>query len=424
MKNTKRSLVLSSLLALSTTAFADDAADIAELKQQIQALVDETSNSQVGSDTVDTAFSHYGMGAAASKVYNAKSPLSIGGYGDMYYANSDKKGADSISDIYHFVPYIGYKFPDNIILNTELEFEHGGANPEMDEPEGYAIVEFMYLDFLINEAFNLQLGHVLVPMGLINLRHEPTLFNTIGKPKAETLVIPSTWHATGAIAYGTISDTGLSYNAGLIQTLNLDHEATGTDAYMHEVSESAGGKSTFNKAAFVGRLDYRGLNGLLVGTSLYYGNATQGSVSGASALIYDFHATYESNGFKVKALYTALDINNAENLAQANSATGMATQDSNGYYINLEYDVLASLATTQKVPLFVQYDYVNPGATVVDQFAVTRDSNVGESATTTIGVNYFPQEQVVLKMDYAMTDMKAVGETDFNTLSVGLGFIF
>jgi hypothetical protein len=29
------------------------------------------------------------------------------------------------------VPYIGYKFSDNIILNTELEFEHGGSNAEV-----------------------------------------------------------------------------------------------------------------------------------------------------------------------------------------------------------------------------------------------------------------------------------------------------
>ncbi len=430
LNHIKPSTALSAaLLFAGTFAQAQEPASIEELQQQIEelranqeALIDDTSDAQIGFSTVDTAFSHNGMGAAASKVYATKSPLSIGGYGDMYYAKPDS--GDGVSDVYHFVPYIGYKFSDNIILNTEIEFEHGGANPEKEEPEGYAIVEFMYLDFLIDQAFNVQLGQLLVPMGLINLRHEPTLYNTVQKPSAETLVIPSTWSASGVLAYGTVGDTGLSYNAGLIQALDLDHEATGTPEFMHEVSGSAGGKSTFNKAAFVGRLDYRGIDALLLGGSLYYGDATQGSVSGAAALLYDLHLTYEKHGFKLKALYTALAVFNAENLAQANEANKEATKDANGYYLNLEYDLLSSFATTHRLPVFAQYNYVNPGATVVDRFGATTANNVGEAVTTTVGVNYFPHEQVVLKIDYAMTDMKAAGERDYDTFSLGLGFIF
>ncbi|MCJ7764422.1 MAG: porin, partial [Thiovulaceae bacterium] len=191
----KTVLALSVAAVLANVAYADTASELQTLKQQVaalqanqEALVDETSNANVGFTTVDTAFSHNGMGPAASKVYRSSSPLSIGGYGDMYFADSDKKGADNIADVYRFVPYIGYKFTDNIILNTEIEFEHGGANPEMDEPEGYAIVEFMYLDFLLDQAFNVQLGHLLVPMGLIGLRHEPTLYNTVQKPKTEKYI--------------------------------------------------------------------------------------------------------------------------------------------------------------------------------------------------------------------------------------------
>ncbi len=427
----KRTMAFSTAVLLSASTFAqeEEPASIADLRKQIEelranqeALIDDASDAQIGFRTVDTEFSHNGMGAAASKVYTTKSPLSIGGYGDMYYAKPDS--GDGISDVYRFVPYIGYKFSDNIILNTEIEFEHGGANPEKEDPEGYAVVEFMYLDFLIDQAFNVQLGQLLVPMGLINLRHEPTLYNTVQKPAAETLVIPSTWNATGLVAYGTIGETGLSYNAGLIQALDLDNEATGTPDFMHEVSGSAGGKSAFNKAAFVGRMDYRGIDGLLVGGSLYYGDATQGSVSEAAALLYDLHLAYEKRGFKLKALYTALTVFNAENLAQANTAKNEATQDANGYYLNLEYDLLSAFATTHKLPIFAQYNYVNPGATVVDPFGATRATDVGEAATTTVGLNYFPHEQFVLKMDYAMTDAKAAGERDYDTFSLGLGFIF
>lgn len=47
--------------------------------------------------------------------------------------------------MYRFIPYIGYKFTDSIILNAEIEFEHG-ANTERG---GEVTVEFLYLDFLL-----------------------------------------------------------------------------------------------------------------------------------------------------------------------------------------------------------------------------------------------------------------------------------
>ena len=456
----KITLALTTAALLSNMAFADDAADIAELKQQVaemqenqQAMVDETSNSQVGFTTVDTSFSHNGMGAAASKVYNSKSPLSIGGYGDMYFASTDKPGKDNIADVYHFVPYIGYKFTDNIILNTEIEFEHGGANPEMEEPEGYAIVEFMYLDFLMYQSFNAQVGHLLVPMGLINLRHEPTLFNTVQKPKTEKYIIPATWHSTGAIAYGSFGDTGLSYNAGVIQAIELNNDAAGQPGQLREGRAGSTGKSAYNSAAFIGRLDYRGVNGLLIGASLYYGDATQNtsanekagkSVSDAKTLIYDIHATYEVAGFKAKALYGATNISDAANISAATSVNntlnpnGLSTQDSMGYYVNLEYDVLASVNTAYRLPIFVQYDYIDPTKNVVDKngnavanYDVQKDSGSiktvstnTKEATTTVGINFFPHEQVVLKMDYAMTSIDVDSSKNYNTFTLGMGFIF
>ena len=352
-----------------------------------------------------------------------KSPLSIGGYGEMYFASPDN--GDNYADVYRFVPYIGYKFSDNIILNTEIEFEHGGANPEIQGGEGYAVVEFMYLDFLINQAFNVQVGHFLVPMGLINLRHEPTLFNTVQRPLTEKYIIPSTWGSNGINAYGNIGDTGLSYNAGITQALDLNNAENGSKGQIRDGRPGSTGKPTFNQAAFVGRLDYRGVNGVLIGGSMYYGDASQGSVKDATALIYDLHGLYEIAGFKVKGVYSATSISNAENIANnSNGNPQTSMSDSNGYFINFEYDVLASMATTQKVPLFVQYDYVNPAATVVDQFATTVGENIGEESVVTVGFNYFPHEQVVLKVDYAMTDVKADGAEDYNTISLGMGFIF
>ena len=42
---------------------------------------------------------------------------------DDVVAESDE--GNNTADMYRFITYIGYKFSDKIVMNTELEFEHG-----------------------------------------------------------------------------------------------------------------------------------------------------------------------------------------------------------------------------------------------------------------------------------------------------------
>ena len=426
MNKTILSLTVAS--AISTTLMADAQTD--ELRAQLKALterlnnvekqnnetvemtnalIEETADLKTGFNfnVVDTDKSHNGMGAAASKVYYSKSPLSIGGYGEMYYAAPDN--ADNFADIYRFVPYIGYRFDENIVLNVELEIEHGSTNGG-----GKVVVEFMYLDFLLNESFNVQVGHLLVPMGLTNLRHEPTLFNTIQRPETERQIIPSTWHENGVMAYGRIGETGLNYNLGIVNAIDYTTKepATTTTRDGRIGSEE---KGTMNRVAGVGRLDYTGITGLLAGGSLYYGAAGQGEASGSTAFTYEIHAVYENSGMKLKGLYAETNIDGLND----NNVYPNALDKSSGYYVNAEYDILHTMNSEYKLPLFVQYDTYDKK----ERLANAADPQAGETITT-VGLNFFPHEQVVLKLDYAMKDYDDAAIEDFDTLSFGLGFIF
>ena len=276
MKNTKLSLVLASMLALSTTSFADDAADIAEFKQQVkelqemsQTLIDETSDLKTGFNytTVDYDKSHTGLGPAASKVYYSKSPLSVGGYGEMYYqtidVENDNKGVSSDTQVKRFVTYFGYKFSDNIIMNTEVEYEGGGAR--VNGTGDAVVLEFFYLDFLLNEHINFRAGNFLVPMGYVNQQHEPTVLNTIQRPKTSYYVVPSTWGETGILAYGDITP-GVHYKAGLITALQLDD--TAGDKWLR-TGRGGSYKIKDPRSAGVVRVDYTGLAGLFIGAGAY-----------------------------------------------------------------------------------------------------------------------------------------------------------
>lgn len=384
------------------------------LEEQNTVLTEEVLASQSGGFTlVDTEKTFNGMGPAASKVYFSESPLSIGGYGEAFYANPDN--GDDFSDIYRFITYFGYKFNDWIVLNAEIEFEHG-ANADKG---GSVVVEFLYLDFLFSDEFSLRVGHVLTPVGLVNLRHEPTLFNTVQRPEIERQLIPSTWHENGVLAYGKFDDTGIEYTAGMINALNVNNSKTKepTNGWIRSGRIGSSKNGAF-APAFVGRVDYTGINGLMAGVSVYHGEGSNlknpepgEDVNGLTTTMFDVHARYENGPFAAYGLYTQTSLDGAEKLSSS------AVEEASGYYGNISYDIGELVGIDYKMPIFAQYENWNPVEKTVDGL----NEDAFETETVTIGMNFFPADQVVLKLDYEMDE---VGGQETDTVSFGLGFIF
>lgn len=445
-----KSLILSTVaaMAITTALSADELSDLkTQLKvlserlaaleandkkqaEQTQTLTDELINVQNATSfsTIDTSKTEAGLGVAASKVYYSKNPLSIGGYGEIFLSDqrhvSDAAGGTT-SEISRFVPYIGYKFSDSIILNSEIEFEHGGAEVS---------VEQLYLDFLVNSSFNVRLGQQVVPMGLVNLNHEPVMFNTVFRPDVETYLVPSTWHENGLSAYGSLGD--FQYAAGAMVALDMgraSHDGAPSLRGIRWIADGRRGGNEANNAtsniAGVARLDYTGINGLLLGASLYTGKAGPADKTGApegSIVIADVHGQYQREGFKIKGLYTQAQLTHADSY-QGNAIAGFdfsATpmpEKAHGGYVNLEYNVLPFFAqTTDRLPLFFQYENYNLASRMND------GTSFGTTESFTYGFNYFPHEQVVLKGEYKLRNNRNSVDT-YGTegiYSFGLGFIF
>ena len=154
----------------------------------------------------------------------------VGGYGEMVaawkdygtnrffggqYGNS-KENRSTIS-IPRFVVAMDYKLSPSWILGAEIEFESGGTgsayeleNTENGEYEtemekgGEVAIEQFHITRLISRALNVRAGHMIVPVGLTNAHHEPNLFFGTVRPEGETTLLPSTWHETGLVLFGTV----------------------------------------------------------------------------------------------------------------------------------------------------------------------------------------------------------------------------
>lgn len=359
--------------------------------------------------------SMYGLGPAASKVYQVSKGLSIGGYGEGRYQifTDDQNGGRDNADFVRLVLYTGYRFTDRILFNSELEFEHASTGKS-----GEVSVEFAALDFFLDPRANVRAGMVLVPMGFLTLIHEPPFYFGNNRPEVESRILPSTWREIGVGLFGELLP-GLTYTTYGINGLR----ATGFSPDGIRGGRQSGSRVKAEDLAWVGRLDYAlpFAPGLTIGGSAYLGNSGQGEIKGTDVFtqIYEGHVQWHYRGLEFRALGAWSRIDDADKVSRAVKKT--VGEEQFGWYTELGYNILPLLLpeSTHYLAPFFRYERWDTQAEVARGFA--RNGNLNRKLWQ-FGVNYKPIPNVVLKADYRNVDADQ-GELadEFN---LGLGFIF
>ncbi len=127
--------------------------------------------------------------------------------------------------------------------------------------------------------------------------------------------------------------------------------------------------------------------------------------------MFDVHASYDNGPFSTYGLYTQTNLDGAEKLSSE------AAEKASGYYANASYDLSGLVGIEYKMPIFAQYENYNPVEQTVDGL----NEDKYQTEIVTIGLNFFPVDQAVIKADYAM---KEVNNAESNIFSLGIGFIF
>ena len=438
MKILKRSslihVVTFFILCIPLLAYAQEQIDekgLQEMRRQIDVLTEEVETLKLGAVAEPKYESFTGLGPAASKVYGLDKGVSIGGYGEYVYSNYQDSSKKDFADAYRFILYAGYKFNDWILMNTELEFEHAGIdNVGARNPEVY--VEFSYLDFLLSKPFKIRTGLLLMPVGLINEMHEPTVYHGALRPEVETNLIPSTWRELGIMAHGEPID-GLTYKIALTNGLRADR--FGKSDWIRN-SRQQGAKANADVGAFVANVNYEITPGFLVGGSYYLGEAGTGKGGDIDAStdkegevsLYEVHADFKHKGFELRGLYAAGEIDKANNALMATDVGKKV----DGWYLQAAYDVLPLIKTGTEMSLtpFVRYEEYN---THKEVFTGTTPDKTMDRKVTTVGFGFNPHPNVVIKADYQWKDTESdkpkgtASGQDSNKIdqfNLGVGFIF
>lgn len=418
--------------ALKRSAGEPDAGAVARLDRQIEALTREIEQLKLGEAGAEAELSsRHGLGPAASRIYSARSGVSVGGYGELIYRNPDSRaedgspsgGTDTL-DLARVVLYFGYKWNDRILFNSEIEYEHASTG-EGDEEKGEVSVEFAYLDFLFRPGLNARAGLLLVPVGFTNELHEPTTFPGVLRPEVERLILPTTWREAGGGVFGEAGS--LAYRAYLVTGLNAAG-FTGEEGIRE--GRQGGSNALAEDFAFAGRLDYVGRGGLLAGGSLVTGDSGQGEI-GASARVtlYDLHVQYQWRGLELRGLWTRAEIDDSDAINAANgvppcTVDPVACADSvgeamKGWYLQAGYDLFSLGEGRGSLTPFVRYEALDTQDGVPSGFA---ENPAFARSLWTLGVAWKPIPQVVIKADFQ--DRKDDAQTGVDQFNVGLGWIF
>lgn len=428
----------------STHSFAQTTSDsVRDLSKKVEALTDELERVSLG-EVAGPAEGVNGLGPAASKVYSLKkNGITIAGYGDLLYnrysAETDDGKESTLKDkidMYHLIMFLGYRFNDWILFNSEIEYEHAITQSTFGTIPGYVAVEFAYLDMMFNKHFNLRTGLVLNPMGIMNEVHEPPTYLTSIRPRVENNIIPSTWRGVGIGAYGEIIED-LEYRAYIMEGLRAQG-FTGNGGIRG--GRQHGASAIAEDFGITGKIEYKGIDGINIGASFYTGNSGQGlqlveeqvidsltkntitTDIKAPTMIYEAHVNGSIEGFEFAAMYAASTVGDADLLSKHLNQTIGSAQ--NGMYVTLGYDVLRLVLKNSDHQLlpYVHFETLNTQAEVPDGFTA---SEANDRSTLAFGLAYRPMANVIVKAEYRDEKNKvAAGSTAQDVMNILVGFMF
>ena len=330
----------------------------------------------------------------------AMSGSAFGGYGELTL--NAPSNAPSVVDMRRLVLFFGHNFTDRLRFYSEFEVEHAVAS---SSDQGEAEVEQAYLDGLLSRWINLRGGLILMPMGIVNVYHEPPSFNGVDRPDVDQFVIPSTWREPGVGIFGELAE-GLRYQLYFVNGFNANGFTA--ESAIHEGHQEA-------QLAYAGdyggiaRIDYEPVLGTVIGASAYgasSGNTLKSTVGRVPVGLFDIDARFHKGGFTARVEVALLLIGDAGKLNQAllagtpeQQAAGPVASQSRGGYAEVGYDVLRFLAPSSEQALnaFTRFDYSNTQAVVPAGFTPRPEFR---RYSQVLGLVYKPIPQIALKMDY------------------------
>ncbi|MCZ6641447.1 MAG: porin [Gammaproteobacteria bacterium] len=373
-------------LEATTSALDETTRQAAITTQQVSATADYLDDIQAGGGDTQT---------------------SLGGYGELHYTRIDADDSTrdlKEADFHRFVMMFGHEFSERVRFFSEFEIEHSLVKDTGDGSNGGEVeIEQAFIEFDLNENHYARAGLFLLPVGILNETHEPPTFYGVERNDVENIIIPSTWWEAGVGAGGHY-DNGLSWDFALHSGLEMP--TAGGSAFRIRSGRQKVAHANADDLAYTLRVKYTGFPGLEISGS--YQHQSDPSQLGNDGLdggdLLSVHGIWQHGPFSLRALWAQWRFDGA--------AVALADVDKQtGWYV--EPSVKLRIAE-HEWGLYTRYEDLD-GARTRDRFEQWE-----------LGVNYWPTDNVVLKVDYRKREhaLNIDAGRDFNAFDLGLGYHF
>ena len=335
-----------------------------------------------------------------------------------FHVNKDEF-EPAIVDFHRFVLLFNHSFSPRLRFIGELELEH--AFVEGLEESGELELEQAYVDFLLSRPLNLRAGMVLMPIGIINERHEPPTFFSVERPFVDTFIIPTTWFDVGAGVHGELG-RGFRYRAYVSTPLNaLEFNA---DEGIRN-GRQKGAQANVRNAAYAARAEYRPLQSLTVGASVWTGDSSFAVPRlDTSVVLGEFDAWYRRGRTELRGVFAQIHISDAGELNEALAlATGVSpniAETLRGFYGEAAYRIWNAGAPRDLV-VFTRYENFDTQYRMPEGFVPLKEFDRDAWVT---GVAYYPDPDIAVKADYVFLRNQSDLFPSRRQVNVGLGWWF
>lgn len=342
-------------------------------------------------------------------------PLS--GYMDFHFNKAD--GEPGVLDFHRFVLLMNHSFSSRLRFVGELELEH--AFVEGLEEAGELELEQAYIDFLLSREVNVRAGMLLMPVGIINERHEPPVYNGVERPFVDTFIIPSTWFDVGVGLHGEVR-RGLRYRAYVVAPLN-SLEFTAEEGIRG--GRQKGAESNVRNVAYTARLEYLGIRGLTLGSSVWTGVSTfELPRLHTNVTVGELDARFRRDRLELRGQFAQVRISDA---ARLNDALGRATgvspnvaEQLRGFYGEAAYRIWNAGAPRDLVT-FVRYENFDTQFRMPAGYLPLKEF---DRDAWVFGATYYPDPDIAVKADYIRLRNQSGLFADRGLVNVGLGWWF
>ena len=353
----------------------------------------------------------------ASSSSSSTGPIS--GYMDFHFNKEEFQ--DGVLDFHRFVLLVNHSFSPRIRFVGELELEH--AFVEGLEEAGELELEQAYIDFLVKREFNIRAGMVLVPIGIINERHEPPVYHGVERPFVDTVIVPSTWFEAGAGVHGEFSG-GFRYRAYVMAPLDAAGFSAGDGI---RDGRQKGSRANVRHPAFAGRLEYLGLRGLTLGVSGWKGKSifSQPRLDVApSVAIIETDARFRRQRLELRGQFARVAISDAARLNdEVGRLVGVSPNIASalqGFYGEASYR-LWNQGSPRDLVGFVRYENFDTQKKMPSGFLPLKEF---DRDAWIAGVTYYPDPDIAVKVDYVAQRNQTGFIIAPNSFNIGLGWWF